>query len=235
MELKRSEWNLSYENKNNFVFYPHEEVIRFISKYIRKRVGFDAFQDQNNYSHRPRLLDFGCGIGRHVFLAHDFSLDAYGFDLSDEAIRVAQAHARSLEKEELETNLMAASILNLPYESNFFDCMLSHGVLDSMTFDIAKKGIAQLHRVIKPDGLIYFDVIDEEDGSCDNVNLEKVVQTDHEKGTVQTYFNQGRIEALLHSTFKVIELYRIRREDMLSNSLISRYHVIAKKISTETV
>ena len=31
MDLKQREWDKSYTQKNNFVFYPHEEVIRFTS------------------------------------------------------------------------------------------------------------------------------------------------------------------------------------------------------------
>lgn len=45
MDNNRAEWNSSYENRDNFVFYPHEEIIRFVSKYIRKRVGLDEFHD----------------------------------------------------------------------------------------------------------------------------------------------------------------------------------------------
>ena len=38
-------WEESYRRKENFVFYPHEEIIRFVSKYIRKRVGLDEWKD----------------------------------------------------------------------------------------------------------------------------------------------------------------------------------------------
>ncbi len=34
-ENKKEFWEESYLKKDNFVFYPHEEVIRFFSKYIR--------------------------------------------------------------------------------------------------------------------------------------------------------------------------------------------------------
>ena len=87
-DIKEKEWNNSYKNNANFIFYPHEDIIRFISKYIRKRTGLSEFI--NIHSDSPRVLDFGCGIGRHIKLLNDFNIDGYGFDLSDEAILVAK-------------------------------------------------------------------------------------------------------------------------------------------------
>lgn len=43
----RDKWEESYRRKENFVFYPHEELIRFVSKYIRKRTGLAQWTDIN--------------------------------------------------------------------------------------------------------------------------------------------------------------------------------------------
>lgn len=45
MNNNKSDWDKLYENQNKFVFYPHEEVIRFVSKFIGKRVGLKEFHD----------------------------------------------------------------------------------------------------------------------------------------------------------------------------------------------
>jgi SAM-dependent methyltransferase len=82
----KEQWEKSYKNKDNFVFYPNEEVIRFTSKYIRKRVGLNEFVDVHNYSDNPKVLDLGCGIGRHIIYGLDMKLDMYGIDLSEVAI-----------------------------------------------------------------------------------------------------------------------------------------------------
>ncbi|MBT4763411.1 methyltransferase domain-containing protein, partial [bacterium] len=92
----KSEWDKSYKNKDNYIFYPHEEIIRFISKYIRKRVGLDEFIDQCEINESTKVLDFGCGIGRHMRLLYEFGLNARGFDLSSEAITVAKNNFSSL-------------------------------------------------------------------------------------------------------------------------------------------
>ncbi len=90
MDEHKHNWDESYLNKDNFVFYPHEEVIRFVSKYIRKRVGLEAFHDVVPGVVGSRILDLGCGIGRHVMYCHDMGLQAYGVDLSSVAIQVAR-------------------------------------------------------------------------------------------------------------------------------------------------
>ncbi len=40
-------WNSSYKNKDNYLFVPNEEVVRFISKYIKKRIGINKFKNIN--------------------------------------------------------------------------------------------------------------------------------------------------------------------------------------------
>lgn len=232
MNTKKNEWDNSYINKNNYVFYPHEEVVRFISKYIRKKTGRDSFSDQNIYEDTPKVLDFGCGIGRHVALLNDFNLDVYGFDLSSEAIKTAKLGFELSGQENLSNKLIVSDITNLPYMDKKFDYMLSHGVLDSMPFNTAKKGLAELHRVLKKDGLIYFDLIDSLDSSFnDSPSFEKEVDDEHERGTIQSYFNMDRINKLLSVNYKIIECYKIQRKDCLANNgLISRYHLVVKKI-----
>lgn len=232
MNNYKQEWNSSYKSKDNFVFYPHEDIIRFISKYIRKRVGLDQFLDQNDYKATPKVLDFGCGIGRHIKLLKEFNLDGYGFDLSQEAINVAKHNFKALGLSDLLSKVIVANITDLPYQDKYFDFMLSHGVLDSMPFEVAKKGIDELARVLKNNGLIYFDLISTEDSSCNNsTNFERIVEESHEKGTIQTYFNIDKIKELIGNKYEIVELYNIKKEDELNPKfIISRFHVIARKL-----
>ena len=41
-----------------------------------------------------KMLDLGCGIGRHVIYGNENNIDTYGFDLSQEAINYAQEFAK---------------------------------------------------------------------------------------------------------------------------------------------
>jgi len=227
---KNSEWNTAYKNKDNFVFYPQEDIVRFVSKYIKKRIGLNKYLDWNDYSSSPKVLDFGCGIGRHVKLLNEFGLDAYGFDLSDEAIKVSKQNFKELGLMDVLDNLIVADITNLPYENDYFDFMLSHGVLDSMPFEIARSGLIELHRCLKRGGKVYFDLISSDDSSYDDNGFEKTVSGKHENGTIQSYFDEGRINKLIEGLFRINEIRLNLNKDIKSGLTNSRYHIVVEKI-----
>ena len=54
---RRIEWEKSYKNGDNFVFQPSEYVVRFVSKYIRKRIGLDVFDDYIDLARSSKILD----------------------------------------------------------------------------------------------------------------------------------------------------------------------------------
>lgn len=228
MDFKENEWNSSYKNRDNFVFYPHEEVIRFVSKYIRKKIGIDEFV---GLKYMDRCLDLGCGIGRHAIYLDDMKFEAYGIDLSEEAINFAQKWCNSLGRHKLKNRFLVGTITHMPYKDNFFDFVVSHGVLDSMNFDIAKEAILETYRVMKKNGMIYFDVV----SGCDynhyrEYDGEEIVETQHESGTIQSYFNWNKINLLLRDKFKIKEAILVQRESVINQSKNSRYHIIAEKI-----
>ena len=227
---KKNEWNKSYKNKDNYMFYPEENVIRFISKYIKKRVGWDSFISQNVTYSDVKVLDFGCGIGRHVIMLDEFNIDGYGFDLSDEAINTAKENFIKLNLPKLIDKVIVADVVNLPYDDNYFDFMLSHGVLDSMPLEVAKNGLLELSRCLKDDGKVYLDLISEVGYSCDDDNFEKIIQTNHERDTIQTYFNEDRINDLIENIFKIEEIILQNNIDIRNNTTTGRYHIVIKKV-----
>ena len=159
----QKQWDESYNRGENFVFYPHEEVIRFFSKYIRKRQGLDDFKDIVSFKVPPKILDLGCGIGRHIFYANRMGLDAYGIDLSDSAIQIAWEWAKREGFLNYREKIRQGDIRNMPFPRNYFDFATSHGVLDSMYFEIAKEAVTELSRVLKKGGLFYCDLISGDD------------------------------------------------------------------------
>lgn len=227
MNYSEKEWNGSYKNKDNFLFYPNEEVVRFISKYIKKKIGYNEYIIKRDVS---TCLDLGCGIGRHVLYLDELGLDVYGIDISEEAIKFANKYFDNLGKEYLRKKLTVGSINKLPYLDTFFDFAVSHGVLDSMYFDLAKEGINEIHRVLRDDGLLYIDLISGDDyNHFKEYEGEEVVSIAHEKGTIQSYFNWRKINLLLQSKFEILDCILVQRESIISPIKNSRYHIVAKK------
>ena len=59
-------WDSSYGRRENFVFSPSDEVVRFFSRSLRRRVGLDEIVDVYSGANGTRVIDIGCGLGRNV-------------------------------------------------------------------------------------------------------------------------------------------------------------------------
>ncbi|WP_148134938.1 class I SAM-dependent methyltransferase [Candidatus Formimonas warabiya] len=231
MDTHKEEWEKSYLNHDNFVFYPHEEVIRFVSRYIVKRTGLNQFQTIHTHNTIPKILDVGCGIGRHIIYCFQIGLDPYGIDLSHEAIKTAHKWTSDLDLPNYENHIRRGDIQNIPWESEYFHYAISHGVLDSMYFDVAKRAIKEIARILKENSLFYLDLVSGDDSNhAREFAGEEIVKTQHEKGTVQMYYNYSKILELIDNCFSIVEMNLIRNENVLTGNYHSRYHLVLKKV-----
>ncbi|WP_419875563.1 class I SAM-dependent methyltransferase [Candidatus Pristimantibacillus sp. PTI5] len=229
-DLLKSAWEQSYFNRDNYVFYPHEEVIRFTSKYVRKRIGLKEFLDVNSYDATPKVLDLGCGIGRHIVYFCEMKLEPYGVDLSENAVKYAIQWAKENGLSAAEERIVQGDVTQLPWQEQYFDFMVSHGVLDSMSFETARLAIKEAHRVLKKDGLFYCDLVSGDDSiHFREFNGEEIVATKHEQGTIQSYFNFEKINELIDVFFEIKEAKLISHENCISNGYYKRYHVVLQK------
>ncbi|KAF5083760.1 Methyltransferase domain protein [anaerobic digester metagenome] len=231
MEIMEKEWDLSYQKGDNFVFYPHEEIIRFISKFIKKRIGLFEFELLSKCEEPIKGLDLGCGIGRHIIYLEGMGIDAYGIDLSTNAIKLAQKWANEEKIRDIERKIVVGDIQNLIWENNYFHFVISHGVLDSMYFEVAIKAIKEVHRVLIPKGLFYLDLVSGDDSAHSREYAdEEIVSNELEKGTIQSYYNYTKIQKLIESNFIIREINLIKRENILSGISTARYHLVLEKI-----
>jgi ubiquinone/menaquinone biosynthesis C-methylase UbiE len=231
MEARKDEWNASYRTRETFIYYPHEEIVRFVSKYVRKRTGLHSFQNAGGGDVPPRLLDLGCGSGRHVVYAHEMGLEAYGIDVSDTAVEQARAWAEEAGMRGAAERIVAGDVRALPWGDGTFDAAVSHGVLDSMHFEIAQAGMRETSRVLKAGGWFYCDLVSGDDSRhAREFAGEEIADWEREKGTVQSYFNFGKLERLTAGLFEMAECFLIRKENLVRGGYISRYHLTLRKI-----
>lgn len=100
-----------------------------------------------------RILDMGCGSGRHTCAASRFdSVVAIGSDINFED--VVEAKNRLIYQESLGEQgggvgaIMVSDIHCLPFEDNYFDLVICSEVLEHI--DDHQKAISELIRVLKP-------------------------------------------------------------------------------------
>lgn len=223
-------WNESYSRRENFLFWPSDEVIRFFARFIRRRIGANEWRDIADHAEGAKMLDVGCGIGRHVKFGLDAGLEMYGNDLSDQAI----ATGREWLKDELagkqNERLVASDIRQLPWGDDFFDHAMSDSVLDSMPFEVAQQGVAEIARMLKPGGYFYCSLISgDESGRDADFCDEVVVQSQHEQDTIQSYFNDAKIKTLLEPWFEIVDCYLVRIQSHRNGTHRGRWHVVGTR------
>ncbi len=228
-DLRINYWEESYHRKDNFIFYPKEEVLKFLNRFVKKRTGINSFED-HIFSKNKKLkaLDFGCGIGRQTILLSEFDIDAWGGDISESAVNSARQLTEYM-KPVLngKINFFVLDETNLPFENDFFEIGICDSVLDSMWFTVAKKIIKELDRIISQKlyiSLISFDC------NKDKKPAEEIVNTTHEKSTVQSYFDMDKINELLNDTKWKIQWYNMVTEIVPQTGFEnSRYHIVLNK------
>ena len=148
------------------------------------RKGFEKFytvtiQSQNffknkfteivNKKTKPKVLDYGCGIDAHGYLGTDnnnkpekifsfykkHSLNFYGIDISDQAIKIAKQNSKKI-------NFPAKYFQMNAEQTNFddgtFDLIFGKGIIHHLNFN---KAIPELKRILKSNGsCLFFEPLD---------------------------------------------------------------------------
>ena len=97
-----------------------------------------------------RVLDLGCGAGRHtVYLARE-GFEVYATDIAENGL----AHTREwLSQENLTAELKQSDISVIPHPAAFFDAVISIYVIYHKTYADMQHAVAEIHRVLRPGGL----------------------------------------------------------------------------------
>jgi SAM-dependent methyltransferase len=103
-----------------------------------------------------RLLDLGCGFGRHTFQAARLGAEVVAFDAGGDEVRKVQdtfgamAVAGELDAERSRVGATQGDALALPFADGAFDRVIASEVLEHIPDDQA--AMAELTRVLRPGG-----------------------------------------------------------------------------------
>ena len=104
-----------------------------------------------------RVIDVGCGAGRHAFEAYRRGADVVAFDKDAAALQTVDAVFRAMADADEAPALASAETvtgdaLNLPYADHTFDCVIASEILEHIPEDDA--AIRELIRVLKVGGTL---------------------------------------------------------------------------------
>ena len=225
-----SAWNDSYSRRENYVFSPCDEMVRFVARYLRRRVGLDEVIDVLPGAAGSRVVDVGCGIGRNMVFGTEIGLEMYGADLSVKAVAIAQDWLGKKIGVAAKERIFANDICSLPWENNFFAHAISDSALDSMPFEIAQIGVTEIARIVQAGGYFYCNLISgNETGRDKDFCGEVVVEGKHECNTVQSYFNRVKIRRLLEPMFEIVSCHLHQISDPVAGTWQGRWHVVSRR------
>lgn len=98
-----------------------------------------------------KILDVGCGFGRNLKAFLEYGLNTYGFDGSNELLKIAKAQAPKAKLQFLDLRE------KLPYEDNFFDAIWARNSLHHLEPHDLDQALNELRRVLKPNGIIFIE------------------------------------------------------------------------------
>ena len=223
-------WNESYDRGENNILYPQPEVVKFLNRFIRKKVDYSGrfiniLNKNSNNERKIIALDFGCGVARHAILMDEFGIEAYGLDVSDSAIKKARENCKSFGLEKLINRLNVIKDHKILFEDNFFDFSIAESSLDSMTFENAKIYFKEISRVTKK--YIHLTLISSETTQVADFAGDITVKSNHEKGTIQSYYNLEKINSLLNEVnCKIIFNRKINEVSQIDNFVHTRFHLV---------
>jgi SAM-dependent methyltransferase len=110
------------------------------------------------------VLDLGCGVGRHalLFAEHGFAVEAIDGATAGLDFACREAAARGLR-----LNPRQADADALPFADESFDYVLSWNVIFHGTMGDVGRRIAEIWRVLKPDGLYQGTMLSKRDAQFD--------------------------------------------------------------------
>lgn len=105
---------------------------------------------KNNIS---KILDLGCGTGRHAIYFADNGFDVYAFDFSLYAIKRSK---QRLKERNLSAHLTVSDMREkFPYGNYFFDAIIAIRVINHARIATIKHIVSEIHRTTRNGG--YFD------------------------------------------------------------------------------
>ena len=133
------DWDDVFAKKGKYFTEPHPDMERLADLFREKGV--------------RRILDLGCGTGRHLLFLLKKGFEVYGLDGSPNGLEIAK---NWLTDENLSSELTCQKIEHkFPYKDSFFDAVISiqvihHNLMKDIVFTVN-----EIKRVLKQEGFIF--------------------------------------------------------------------------------
>jgi len=207
-----TEWNQILREKCYSLEEPDESVVNFV-----------AFLKEKN--RKLRVLDLGCGAGRHQVYMAKQGIEAHGVDLSETGLNLSKER---LKRQKLEASPVKCDMSMLPYRDFCFDAVISLHTIYHQKLKGIQETISEIHRILRKKGLLLINFLSKRTYSYGKgAKVEEntfAEQEGIEKGVLHHFTDKEEIERLFKN-FRIVNLKL--REKEVEGKLRSRWILIA--------
>ncbi|MDP3917801.1 MAG: class I SAM-dependent methyltransferase [Candidatus Woesebacteria bacterium] len=178
-----------------------------------------------------KLLDLGCGIGRHSILFSENNFEVDACDLSAEGIDKLNILAT---KNSLSMSTKVCDMLSLPYSDKTFDCLIAFHAIYHSDDEGIQKTISEIKRILKSGGEAFITFNSKNNSAFKNPDNKHLSDSTivkiqgHEAGIPHYYASKQDVENLLKD-FEIIE-FSYKEEYLLDQDYTgAHYYVLLKK------
>jgi ubiquinone/menaquinone biosynthesis C-methylase UbiE len=132
---------ISYPEGTKAFFQMHDRLIDRLTPYHTDVYQYEQYRGK-------RVLEVGCGMGAHAWRFARYAQEFYALDLSPGSIKLARKRFSLYELKE--SNLIVGDAENLPFQNDYFDYVISNGVIHHSPN--TQKAIDEIYRVLKEGG-----------------------------------------------------------------------------------
>lgn len=170
-----------------------------------------------------RVLDLGCGAGRHTAYLSELGLSVVGMDPAASGLMRTVAWLRS---EGLPRMLVRSDMRAVPFKTGSFDCVVSIYVLHHGTAAMIARAFQEIRRILVPGGVLLAVVQSKEDWKYGSGRLVErdtyIPQMGDEAGVLHHFFDRRGVKDLLHG-FSIRRIAAERRDEGLPGNLSIRH------------
>jgi len=174
-----------------------------------------------------RVLDLGCGAGRHVTYLAESGFTTYGADLSDTGLKLTK---KRLGSRKIDAEIIKCDMKSLPYIQSCFDAVVCVQTIYHQTLKGIRETVSEIHRIQKKGGLLLANFHSKRSskyGKGMEVEEDTFKQENGpEKGVLHHFFEENELRELLGHFRVDVEVI----EKKIGNYLQSRFIVLAEKI-----
>jgi ubiquinone/menaquinone biosynthesis C-methylase UbiE len=207
-----TEWNQILQKEWYSRKEPDKDLIAFVA----------SMQKQ---SKKLRVLDLGCGAGRHQIYLAKKGFESCGLDISATGLIMVKARLRAYG---LDVCLVEADMKALPWIDSCFDVVVCLHAIYHQRLRGIQKTITEIQRILRENGLVYVNFLSTRTYSCGKgVKVEENTYMENygdEKGVLHHFVGREEIERLFVG-FRMVELKQSDEE--FEGKLRSRWIVTA--------